>query len=206
MEYNTQRSHLTIPVYGRNIQKMIDQCIAIEDKEKRTKTAELIINVMSQMTPKNREIGDFKQKLWDHIMIISDFKLDVDSPYPPPDRSILTSKPEKVPYQDNHIRFRHYGKNIEAMIKKAVEFPEGNEKDTLVKTIANHMKKSYLNWNRSSVDDSLILLHLDELSGHQLKPDANMKLARTSDILAMNKKKKAPVKTNNNNKGRKKYQ
>ncbi len=206
MEYNTQRNHLTIPVYGRNIQKMIDQCIAIEDREKRTKTAELIINVMSQMTPKNREIGDFKQKLWDHLMIISDFRLDVDSPYPPPDRSILTSKPEKVPYQDNHIRFRHYGKNIEMMIKKAVEYPEGNEKDTLVKVIANHMKKSYLNWNRSSVDDSLILLHLEELSGHQLKLDTNMKLARTSDILVMSKKKKVSVKTNNNNKGRKKYQ
>ena len=206
MEYNTQRNHLTIPVYGRNIQKMIDQCIALEDREKRTKTAELIINVMSQMTPKNREIGDFKQKLWDHLMIISDFRLDVDSPYPPPDRSILTSKPDKVPYQDNHIRYRHYGKNIEMMILKAVEYPEGNEKDTLVKVIANHMKKSYLNWNRASVDDSLILLHLEELSGHQLKPDKNMKLTRTSDILAMSKKKKAPVKTNNNHKGRKKYQ
>ena len=92
------------------------------------------------------------------------------------------------------------------MIQKAVEYPEGNEKDTLVKVIANHMKKSYLNWNRSSVDDSLILLHLEELSGHQLKLDKNMKLTRTSDILAMNKKKKAPVKTNNNYKGRKKYQ
>ena len=206
MEYNTQRSHLTIPVYGRNVQKMIDQCIAIEDREKRTKTAELIINVMSQMTPKNKEIGDFRQKLWDHLMIISEFRLDVDSPYPPPDRSVLTSKPDKVPYQDNHIRYRHYGKNIELMIQKAVEYPEGNEKDTLVKVIANHMKKSYLNWNRSSVDDSLILLHLEELSGHQLKLDTNIKLARTSDILAMSKKKKAPVKTNNNNKGRKKYQ
>ena len=200
MEYNSQRIKLIIPEYGRNIQKMIDHCIAIEDREKRTRTAELIVNVMAQMSPKSRESGDYKQKMWDHLYIISGFRLDVDSPYPPPPRDILYTKPRRIPYSEGHIRFRHYGKNIEAIIEKAISYPEGPEKVALIKTIANHLKKSYLNWNRNSVDDDLILSHLDTLSRHKLKLGEDFKLNNTSDILQRNKKKKfiKPINGNGN--------
>ena len=200
MDYNTQRNKLIIPEYGRNIQKMIEQCVAIEDRDKRSKTAEVIVNVMGQMTAKGgKEPSDFKQKLWDHLHIISNFELDIDSPYPPPDKGILASKPNKVEYSDGRIRYRHYGKNIEAIIEKAVAYPDGEEKNALILTIANHLKKSYLNWNRNSVDDELILKHLEDLSHSDLKLEDVSKLSKTNDILAMNKKKRTPEKRGSSN-------
>jgi hypothetical protein len=162
----------------------------IEDREKRSKTAELIVNVMAQMTPKVKEAGDYKQKLWDHLFLISDFKLDVDSPFPKPDKHALYKRPEPLKYSDNNIKFKHYGKIIEDIIEKAIEYDEGKEKDQLVSNIANHLKKSYLNWNRNSVDDQLILDHLEYLSKGKLKLQEDFKLSHTSEILARNKKKK----------------
>jgi len=207
MEYNTIRNKLLMSEYGRNVQKMIEHCISIEDREKRTKTAELIVNIMVQMNPKGKEAGDYKQKMWDHLLIISEFKLDVDSPYPKPEKNMLVNKPAPVPYSDQKIRFRHYGKNVEKIIEKAIEFEEGPEKDALIKTIANHLKKSYLNWNRNSVDDELILIHLSELSKDQLKMSENDKLSHTNEILARNKKKKVDKPTNkNNHRPRRKHQ
>ncbi len=190
MEYNTARNKLVISEYGRNIQKMIEYATTIEDSEKRNKSANLIINIMAQMNPRIRESGDYKHKLWDHMFIISDLKLDVDSLYPKPSKNILYSKPEKIPYQDNNIRFRHYGKNIEKIINKAIEYEDGPEKDALIKTIANHLKKSYLNWNRDSVNDELILDHLASLSKDNLKLNKEVRLNNTSEILERNKRKK----------------
>lgn len=190
MEYNTARNKLVISEYGRNIQKMIEYTTTIEDSEKRNKSANFIINIMAQMNPRIRESGDYKHKLWDHMFMISDFKLDVDSPYPKPSKNILYSKPEKIPYQDNNIRFRHYGKNIEKIINKAIEYEDGPEKDALIKTIANHLKKSYLNWNRDSVNDELILDHLASLSKDNLKLNKEVRLNNTSEILERNRRKK----------------
>ncbi len=190
MEYNSQREHLIIPEYGRNIQKMVDYAKTIEDREKRTEAAKFIVSVMASMNQQNREAGDYKQTLWDHLFIISKFELDVDSPYPMPEKETLTRKPEKVMYSDNRIRFRHYGKNIEAIIKKAIEFEDGPEKDALIHAIANHLKKSYLNWNRESVDDVAIEKHLEILSDGKLSLSEDQTLTSTSDILARNKTKK----------------
>ena len=190
MEYNTARNKLVISEYGRNIQKMIEYATTIEDREQRNKSANLIVNIMAQMNPRIRESGDYKHKLWDHMFIISDLKLDVDSPYPKPSKNILYSKPEKIPYQDNNIRFRHYGKNIEKIINKAIKYEDGPEKDALIKTIANHLKKSYLNWNRDSVNDELILDHLASLSKDNLKLNKEVRLNNTSEILERNKRKK----------------
>jgi hypothetical protein len=181
---------MIIPEYGRNIQKMINQCIQIDDRPKRTRTAEFIVNVMANMNPKVKESADFKQKLWDHLYIISDFRLDVDSPYPPPARDVLKTKPQRLSYPNLDIRFAHYGKNIEKIIEKAADYPEGPEKEALVKAIANHLKKAYLNWNRNSVDDDVILKHLAILSHNRLKLDDDFKFHQTSEILARNKKKK----------------
>lgn len=190
MEYNSQREQLIIPEYGRNIQKMVDYAKTIEDRKKRTETAKFIVSVMASMNQQNRDAGDYKQTLWDHLFIISKFELDVDSPYPMPAKEILGRKPEKVEYSDNRIRFRHYGKNIEAIIKKAIEFEDGPEKEALIHAIANHLKKSYLNWNRESVDDVAIEKHLEILSGGKLSLSEDHTLTSTSDILARNKTKK----------------
>ncbi|MEA3476554.1 MAG: DUF4290 domain-containing protein [Bacteroidota bacterium] len=190
MEYNTTRKQLVMPEYGRNIQKMILYAISVEDREKRTRVATTIVDIMAQMHPKIRESGDYRQKLWDHLYIISDFKLDVDSPYPAPSKDILYTKPQPLSYSDEKIMFRHYGYNIQNIILKAIAYEDGREKDAFIKTIANHMKKSYLNWNRDSVNDELIYKQLEKLSGGKLELADDVKLNETNDILARNRKKK----------------
>lgn len=190
MEYNTTREKLIIPEYGRNVQKLIEYALTIEDKEKRNNMAHLIVHIMAQMNPQVRENGDYRRKLWDHMFFISEFKLDVDSPYPKPSPDILTEKPEPLEYKENEIKFRHYGKNVEKIITAAIEFKEGEEKDALIKTIANHLKKSYLNWNRESVNDELINQHLKILSDGKLSLKEDVQLNSTSEILAKTKKKK----------------
>jgi hypothetical protein len=169
MEYNTDLPHLIISEYGRNIQKMIDFAVTVDNREERNRVAQAIINVMGQLNPHLRDVTDFKHKLWDHIFIISDFKLDVDSPYPQPTRETFQTKPETVPYPSDAIRYKHYGKTVEALIAKAKEYPDGDEKNALVEQIANLMKRSYLAWNRDSVNDEVILDQLNELSKGQLK-------------------------------------
>jgi hypothetical protein len=190
MEYNTTRNYLKIPEYGRNIQKMIRYALGIEDRERRLKVAHVIVNIMAQMHPRLRETADYKQKLWDHLYIISGWELDVDGPYPPPPRDILASKPRQVPYSEGKIRFKPYGKIIERIIEMAIEEEDGPQKDAVIRNIANHLKKSYLNWNRDSVNDELIFEHFRELSDGKLKLDDDFRLNETSDILSKNKKKK----------------
>jgi hypothetical protein len=208
MEYNTIRKQMVIPEYGRNIQEMIEYTCAIEDREKRNKSAKFIINVMSQMHPQVRDSVDYKHKLWDHLHIIADFKMDVDAPYPPPSPLTLSTKPEHLSYHDKEIAYRHYGKNIALIIEKAIEYEEGPEKDALVKIIAIHLKKSYLNWNRDSVSDELIEEHLRVLSQGKLKLKEDVRLTTTSDLLARNKPRKPfrpkPSGNNNAQRGRKK--
>ena len=183
MDYNSTREKLIIPEYGRNVQQMAAYVVSIEEREKRTSMAKALISVMAQLHPENKDTADYKQKLWDHLHIISGFKLDVDGPYPPPASDIIERKPLPVPYPQNNIRFRPYGKNIEKIIQKACDFEDGAEKDALVKNIANHLKKSYLNWNRDSVNDELITGHLDELSHGKLKLSDDARLAHTNDLL-----------------------
>ncbi|MCD4697061.1 MAG: DUF4290 domain-containing protein [Bacteroidales bacterium] len=190
MEYNTERNKLIISEYGRNVQKLVNYAITIEDREKRTKFAKVIIQIMGQMNPGIRDTGDFRHKLWDHLHIISDFRLDVDAPYNTPTESMLASKPDKLDYNKNTIRYKMYGSNIVKIITKASDFEEGKEKDALVHGIANHLKKSYLNWNRESVDDELIFEHLKVLSKDNLALKDELKLSSTNEILARNKKKK----------------
>jgi hypothetical protein len=190
MEYNSQREKLVIPEYGRNVQKMIDQAVLIEEKDQRTRAAYAIVGIMSQINPGIKESVDYQRTLWDHMFIISQFKLDVDGLFPPPSQEVLTLKPQKVEYSDGRIRYRHYGKNIEGMIEKAIAFDDGPEKEALIHVIANHMKKSYLNWNRDSVDDETILGQLSKLSDGKLVLKEDKRLTATSDILARNKVKK----------------
>lgn len=191
MEYNTTRDKLIISQYGRNVQKLVRHCMTIEDMKERTDFAKLIVQIMGQLNPSARESGDFRHKLWDHLYVISEFKLDVDSSYEMPSPEILSAKPDKIKYRDNNIKYKMYGSNINFIIQEAIKYEEGPEKDALVHAIANHLKKSYLNWNRESVDDDLIFEHLEVLSGGKLKLNKDLYLNSTSEILARNKKKKA---------------
>ncbi|NQY28255.1 MAG: DUF4290 domain-containing protein [Flavobacteriaceae bacterium] len=164
IQYNTERNKLIIPEYGRHLQKMVDHAIAIEDEAERNKVAKAIIDVMGNLNPHLRDVADFKHKLWDQLFIISDFKLDVDSPFDKPTREELAEKPERLPYPQNFPKYRFYGNNIKRMIDVALRWEEGDLKQALIVTIANHMKKCFLNWNKDTVDDPVIFRHLYELS------------------------------------------
>lgn len=164
IEYNTERPKLIIPEYGRHIQKMVGQAIAIEDKEERNKVAKSIIAVMGNLNPHLRDVPDFQHMLWDQLFIISDFKLDVDSPFPIPSKEELAARPEPLKYPQNFPKYRFYGNNIKRMIDVANSWEDGDKKEGLILTIANHMKKSFLNWNKDTVEDDVIFSHLYELS------------------------------------------
>lgn len=195
IDYNTERPHLIIPEYGRHIQKMVDHAVAIEDREARNNCVRSIISVMGNLNPHLRDVPDFQHKLWDQLFIISDFKLDVDSPYPMPSKEELAARPEPLDYPQNFPKYRFYGNNIKRMIDVANGWEDGDKKDALVLTIANHMKKCFLNWNKDTVEDSVIFEHLFELSDGKLNlKESNEDL---SDSLQLLKTKKR-FKSNNN--------
>lgn len=175
-DYNTSRKKLALPEYGRSVQNMVDLILAIEDRETRNRAAKAIIEVMGNLYPYLRDVPDFKHKLWDHLAIMAEFKLDIDYPYEPPSPEILNEKPKRVPYQQTNLKYRYYGRTLELMIKKAMEYEDGPEKDVLIYQIANHMKKSYLTWNKDSVDDTIIFEDLSNMSKGLLKP-TGMELA-----------------------------
>lgn len=206
MDYNTVRNKLIIPEYGRNIQKMVEYALTVEDRDKRTRIAYLITNVMSQLSPGYKDTQEFRHKMWDHLHIISDYRLDVDSPYPAPVREDAQTKPGRVKYPYKVIKYPHYGYNIKLLIDKAIELPEGPAKDEFVKSIANHMKKLYLTWNRESVEDDVINQNLIELSHGNLKLSENVRLNHTRDILlSANKKKKFVPKPGQKNQKNRKF-
>lgn len=189
LEYNSERDQLRIPEYGRHLQKLIDQATVIEDREERNKVAKYIIQVMGGLNPHLRDVLDFQHKLWDQLFIMSDFKLDVDSPFPIPSRAVLQMKPEHLKYPQNYPKYRFYGNNIKTMIDVANNWEEGEMKNGLVKVIANHMKKSYLSWNKDTVTDEVIFEHLLELSNGKLDLTATSpSLLKTDDLMRTNKR------------------
>ncbi len=165
MEYNTLRTQLIIPEYGRHIQEMVNHCLTIQDEQERNEFAEIIIDVMGELNPHLRDVPDFQHKLWDQLFIMSDFMLDVKSPYPIPTKiDTVYSKPNKVHYPKSIYKYRYYGNNIRKMIDVAVTWEEGEKREGLFFAIANHMKKCYLKWNKDTVEDNVIFNHLYELS------------------------------------------
>ncbi len=189
LEYNAERPHLIIPEYGRHLQKLIDLAVAIEDKVERNKAAKYIIQVMGSLNPHLRDVPDFQHKLWDQIFIMSDFKLDVDSPFPIPTREVINLKPERLVYPQKNPKYRFYGNNIKYMIEVANKWEIGEMKSGLVKVIANHMKKSYLSWNKDTVTDAVIFEHLYELSEGKINlTQSEEELSTTTDLIRTNKK------------------
>jgi hypothetical protein len=216
LEYNTERVHLIIPEYGRHIQKMVNDATAMEDAEERNKTAKAIIAVMGNLQPHLRDVPDFQHKLWDQLFIMSDFQLDVESPYGKPSREELAERPEPLEYPQNHPKYRFYGNNIKRMIDVAVSWDKGDMREGLAMTIANHMKKCFLNWNKDTVDDEVIFNHLFELSNGEINlKNSGEELGDSDRLIRANKKAKAadnPIKkrsysknTNNNNNRKKRY-
>jgi hypothetical protein len=192
LEYNAEREHLIIPEYGRHIQKLVNHCLNLEDLEERNTMAKAIVHVMGNVQPHLRDVPDFQHKLWDQLFIMSDYKLDVDTPYPKPEREVLQAKPTGLPYPKSASKYRFYGNNIQIMIDTALTWEEGEMKDALVYTIANHMKKCYLNWNKDTVDDEVIFRHLSELSGGKLVLTDKEVLSDSKNLL-----RKKPSKNSN---------
>ena len=212
LEYNTEREHLIIPEYGRHMQKMINYAKSLETKEERNKVAKGIIAVMGNMQPHLRDVPDFQHKLWDQMFIMSNFELDADSPYEIPTKEIYEERPDPLKYPQNFPKYRFYGNNIKTMIDVANTWEEGELKEALTYTIANHMKKCFLNWNKDTVEDAVIFNHLFELSGGKIDlknseeslTDATA-LLRSKTKFSSNNPKKGHHKKNTNNRQRKRY-
>src|SRR5690606_12233892 len=175
-DYNSTRPKLILAEYGRNVQNMVDYICTLPTKEERNRHAQVVIDMMGFLNPHLRDVADFKHKLWDHLHIISDFKIDVDSPYPIPERGAIHPKPETLGYPQHRIRYKHYGHTIETMIEKAKSMPDSDKKMNMTLAIANFMKMAYVTWNKDAVEDDLIISDLRELSGGdlQLGPDISL--------------------------------
>ena len=164
MEYNTQRKKMELPEYGRSIQNMVDHALTIEDREERQRCANTIVNIMGGMFPHLRDVPDFKHKLWDHLAIMADFKLDIDYPFEIVKKEDLVVKPEKLAYPNADFRYRHYGRFLEGMVKKVVEIEDEEEKKQLINLLAIQMKKDLNNWNKEGIEDQKIVDDLREYS------------------------------------------
>lgn len=169
MEYNTQQRKLPLPEYGRSVQNMVDHALTIEDREERQRCANTIVKIMGGMFPYLRDESDNNQKLWDHLAIMSDFKLDIDYPVEVVDKESLEVKPERIEYPKHTYRFRHYGQYLQSLVKKAAEYEEGEEKDQLINLIANQMRKDIQNWNKDLIDAQKVADDLSVLTDGVLK-------------------------------------
>jgi hypothetical protein len=169
MEYNTTRNHLIMREYGRHIQKMVEYLLTIDDKEKRQRNAQVLIELMGFLNPHLKNVDDFRHKLWDHLFLISDFKLDVESPYPIPTRETLKAKPERLAYPKKYPKFNHLGKNIEVVIDKALKEENPEKKQGFANAVAYYMKLAYSNWHKELVHDDNIQSELSSITNGQLE-------------------------------------
>ena len=200
LEYNSSRNKLVISEYGRHIQKLVEHAMTLKDKEERQKMANGIIDIMGELNPQLRDVADFKHKLWDHLFIISNFELDVDSPYEKPVIEKLFEKPEPLAYPNSKIKYNHYGKVIELMIDEAIKMEDQVLKSKLVIAIANQMKKSYVNWNLDTVEDEIILNQLTKLSKGKLSVPEGTELSKfTPNPKQQNPHARKKKKNNRNN-------
>ncbi|MDO3628273.1 DUF4290 domain-containing protein [Mucilaginibacter sp. BT774] len=197
-DYNSTRNKLILSEYGRNVQNMVKYIVALPTKEERNRYAQVVIDLMGFLNPHLRDVADFKHKLWDHLHIISDFKIDVDSPYPKPAPDAIHLKPEPLKYPHQRIKYKHYGKTIELMIEKAKSIDEPERKQHMVQAIANFMKMAYVQWNKDSVADESILADLRAMSGGALKLEENVNLAKVEYRTSSNQNTSRGRSNNNN--------
>lgn len=206
MEYNTTRGRLILPEYGRNVQNMIAHAMEIEDRNERNRAAQAIIEVMGQLNPHLRDVDDFRHKLWTHLFVMSDFHLDVDSPYEIPKPEVLNEKPQLMEYPKSAIKYGHYGKYTQAILEESKNIEKPSEKEYLKNTMANFMKKQYLSHNNDAVENNLIAQNLKELSKGELILENPDELVNTNTLLrSMGMNKKFNQGKNKNFKQKKKF-
>ena len=198
MEYNTQKTQLNMPEYGRIIQQLVERCKELPTRKERSEMAMAIIDFMGQRNPHLRDEENYKHKLWDHLYILANYELDVESPYPFPTPEELAEKPKKMEYPKLQGDFKFYGKSILQLIEKAIELEAGDEKEALIEVIANNMKKSYNVYNKEHVTDDVIFRHLKELSENRLDLTGIDSLEKSKIYYANNNNR-----NNNNKKDRK---
>jgi hypothetical protein len=201
MNYNTDRNSIEMREYGRHVQKMVDYAINIEDRKERQKAAESIIQLMGILNPQLRSTADYKQKLWDHLFIISKFELDVDSPYPIPTEATARIKPSFLPYPQKRIKLKHYGRNVESLVKKAIGMTDEGKKEAFTEIIGNFMKLAYKNWSNEEVSNELIKEDMKSISGGELEISEEMNI---ENMTRNQQKQQRRFSQNNNNNNRNK--
>lgn len=183
MEYNTARGMLMLPEYGRNVQNMIQHAMGIEDREERNRAARAIIEVMGQLNPHLRDVDDFRHKLWTHLFVMSDFQLDVDSPFEIPEKESLAERPQQMKYPKSRIRYGHYGQYTQRVLEDAAEVSDEGERAYLTKAMGNFMKKQFLLHNNYAVENNVIAEQLNELSRGSLRIENPDDLTGTNQLL-----------------------
>ena len=178
--YNTEREKLNMPEYGRNVQKMVEYLKGIEDRDKRNEQARAVVKVMEILNPQVYLQENYEQKLWDHLQIISNFELDIDSPYPKPSKERLNERPEVIPIKQKPIKATHYGRNIESIIDLIAEHEDGDVKTAMIRSLAIYMRQQYLIWNKDSVADQTIFQDIEKLSDYRIKVPEGLQLSRIS--------------------------
>lgn len=203
-DYNSTRKKLILAEYGRNVQNMVAYICTLPTIEERNRHAQVVIDLMGFLNPHLRDVADFKHKLWDHLHIISDFKIDVDSPYPKPSADAIHMKPEALGYPQHRIRYKHYGKTVEMMIERAKNIEDPERKQHMVQSIANFMKMAYVTWNKDTVADETIISDLKGLSKGELTLQENINLTKVEFRTPPpgNRQKNLNQSNNNNNKNR----
>lgn len=200
LEYNTQRRNLKLPEYGRNVQKMVNYLKTIEDRDKRNEQARAVVKVMEILNPQVHLQENYLQKLWDHLYIIADFDLDVDSPFPAPDREQLTAAPSMIPIRKKPIKATHYGRNIESIIDLIAEQEEGDGKKELIRALAVYMRQQYLIWNKDSVTEETIFQDIEKLSDYRIKVPEDLHLSKTPSDMSFSRPGINPMKSKNGKK------
>lgn len=187
LDYNTEREKLIMPEYGRNVLKMVEALKTIEDRQMRTRQARAVVKVMEILNPQVHLQDNYEQKLWDQLYVIAGFDLDVDSPYPCPEKEQFESVPVHIPMKDSRIRATHYGRNIEKIIDLLCEQPEGETKTELIRSLAIYMRQQYLIWNKDSVADETIFADIEKLSDYRLKVPEGINLTKISSDVSFAK-------------------
>lgn len=201
MQYNTAQPHLIISEYGRHVQDMALHLLTIKDRKERNKASESVIQTMTQVHPYSKDSEELRRKLWDHLHLITGFKLEVDGPYPKPSPETFEIKPERLHYPNTNIRHKHYGKIVDEMIKKAAVMQDNEERDALIGSIAALMKKAFMTWNKCTVDDNTIIKDLKEISkGKLILKDASILASVHVQLNTPNKQQNFQRNKFNNNK------
>ncbi|MFT5917038.1 MAG: hypothetical protein ACJAWV_000853 [Flammeovirgaceae bacterium] len=207
LEYNTERSPLMLKEYGRNVQMLVKHIATLEDKDDRTAHARTLLELMKALNPSVRENADNPQRVWDHMYVMADFELDIDSPYPIPPEDVMFQKPQPLPYKDSEVKFRNYGRNVELLIEQAIAIEDAEEQLEAIIQIGHLMKTFYASWNNNNIEDKVIASHLKILSKGEIDlaeelAEANGDLFGKVSSRSTRSNSQQSRSSNNNNRGR----